>query len=157
VNTVTFQGGKIDLISAGKRSEDYRNRVQNLNWTSLYSEHKIGNYVNYLRDEWRREYDFILIDSRTGVTDIGDVCTVLLPDVLVLMFVTNFQNIEGIRNIMKRAIAARKDLPIDFSKLLGLPLPARIEPSSEYKGWGNGVSDLPRNSTTITESGCQRN
>ena len=136
VNTVTFQGGKIDLISAGKRSEDYRNRVQNLNWTSLYSEHKIGNYVNYLRDEWRREYDFILIDSRTGVTDIGDVCTVLLPDVLVLMFVTNFQNIEGIRNIMKRAIAARKDLPIDFSKLLGLPLPARIEPSSEYKGWG---------------------
>ena len=136
VNTLTFQGGTLDLISAGQRSDDYRSRVQKLDWSSLYSTHKIGNYVNSLRNEWRDKYDFILVDSRTGVTDIGDVCTVLLPDVLVLMFVTNFQNIEGIRNVMKRATAARKDLPIDFSKLLGVPLPARIEPNSEYKGWG---------------------
>ena len=75
--------------------------------------------MNSLRDEWRERYDFILVDSRTGVTDVGDICTVLLPDVLVLMFVTNFQNIEGIRNVMARATAARRDLPINFSKLLG--------------------------------------
>src|SRR5215471_19284981 len=77
----------LDIISAGRKSEDYRSRVQQLNWEDLFRKHRIGNYINALRDEWREAYDFILIDSRTGVTDIGDICTVLLPDVLVLFFV----------------------------------------------------------------------
>jgi len=58
VNRVMFQGGALDLISAGRRSDDYRSRVQNLDWTTLYKDHKVGNYINLLRDEWRAEYDF---------------------------------------------------------------------------------------------------
>src|SRR5690242_15743940 len=30
-----FLGGEIDIISAGRKSEDYRKRVQQLNWNSL--------------------------------------------------------------------------------------------------------------------------
>jgi cellulose biosynthesis protein BcsQ len=121
-----------DVISAGRKSPDYRNRVQQLNWDTLFREHRVGNYINELRDEWRKSYDFVLIDSRTGITDIGDICTVLLPDVLILLFVTNRQNMDGIRSIMERATAARKKLPVDRSKLLGVPIPARDEVYNEY-------------------------
>jgi cellulose biosynthesis protein BcsQ len=122
----------LDIISAGRRSADYRTRVQNLNWDSLFK-HGIGNVVNRLREEWRDAYDFVLIDSRTGITDIGDICTVLLPDAVILMFVTNFQNIEGVRSIMARAREARGRLPVDRSRLLGFPLPARDEIYNEYE------------------------
>jgi cellulose biosynthesis protein BcsQ len=128
-----FFGQSLDILSAGRRSEGYRRRVQQLDWVSLYEEHRIGNFVNQLRNEWRDVYDVVLIDSRTGITDIGDICTVLLPDVVVLLFVTNYQNINGIRDMMARAVRARSKLPIHRSKLLGVPVPARDERDREYQ------------------------
>jgi len=124
---------QLDIISAGRRSADYRSRVQKLDWESMYREHRIGNYVNSLREEWRQAYDFVLIDSRTGFTDIGDICTVLLPDAIVLMFVTSYQNVEGIKAAMSRAVAARKKLPVNRNRLHGIPLPARDEVNTEYE------------------------
>src|SRR5450631_2901130 len=55
-------GKLLDLISAGSRTPDYRKRVQQLDWDTLYKEHKIGNFINELRREWRQEYDFVLVD-----------------------------------------------------------------------------------------------
>lgn len=127
-----FLGKSLDIISAGSRTDDYRKRVQQLDWESLYSEHQVGNYINELRDSWRKNYDFVLVDSRTGVTDIGDICTVLLPDIIVFMFVTNYQSIEGIKSVVKRAETARKRLPVNRNKLLSIPLPARDEVYNEY-------------------------
>lgn len=128
-----FLGHSLDIISAGRRSDDYRRRVQQLDWETLFREHRIGNFVNRLRDEWREAYDVVLVDSRTGITDIGDICTVLLPDVLVMLFVTNHQNIEGIKDVMARAVRARAKLPINRSKLLAVPIPARDERDREYQ------------------------
>lgn len=132
VNPVRFGGSSLDLISAGMSTDDYRKRMQKLDWGRLFDRHNVGNYFERLRDEWRREYDFILIDSRTGITDIGDICTVLLPDALVLMFVSNSQNIDGVFNTMERAHRVRKRLPINRSRLLALPVPARDEIYTEY-------------------------
>ena len=56
----------------------------------------------------------------------------LLPDVLVLMFVANLQNIEGIKDVMTRTVKARSKLPVNRSKLLGVPVPARDERDREY-------------------------
>lgn len=127
-----FFGCSLDIITAGRRTGDYRQRVQQLNWEELFSRHQIGNYISGLRDEWREVYDVVLIDSRTGITDIGDICTVLLPDVLVLMFVANLQNVEGINDAMSRATSARAKLPVNRSKLLGVPVPSRDERDREY-------------------------
>lgn len=128
-----FLNHSLDIISAGRRSEDYRTRVQQLDWGTLYDEHRIGNFIDDLRTEWRQAYDFVLIDSRTGITDIGDICTVLLPDVLVLLFVSNRQNVEGIKAVMQRATAARKKLPVNRNKLIGVPIPGRDEIYNEYE------------------------
>lgn len=131
-------GHSLDIISSGRRTDDYRQRVQHLNWETLFSEHRIGNYINALREEWRLAYDFILIDSRTGITDIGDICTVILPDVLVLLFVTNHQNVDGINGVITRARTARSKLPINRGKLIGVPVPARDErdrESDRFEEW----------------------
>ena len=127
-----FFGRSLDIISAGSRTGDYRRRVQQLNWDELLRAHRIGNYINRLREAWRTSYDVVLIDSRTGITDIGDICTVLLPDVLVLMFTPSLQSVEGIKDAMARAVNARSKLPVNRSKLLGVPLPARDERDREY-------------------------
>ena len=88
--------------------------------------------MDSLRDEWRAEYDFVLVDSRTGITDIGDICTVILPDVLVFLFVTNHQSVVGTKDVMARAVKARSKMPVNRSKLLGVPVPARDERDREY-------------------------
>jgi MinD-like ATPase involved in chromosome partitioning or flagellar assembly len=124
----TFLGKQVDILSAGRRSDDYRQRVQQLDWSTLYGEgHRIGNFIDSLRNEWRKEYDFVLIDSRTGITDIGDICTVLLPDALVCVFVSNQQNIHGIQSVVARARKARNKLPVNRSHLAVVPLPSRDE------------------------------
>jgi len=127
-----FFGKSLDIISAGRKVDNYRKRVQTLDWKELFEQHRIGNYIDSLRDAWRTAYDIVLVDSRTGITDIGDICTVILPDILVLMFVANAQNVEGIRDAIERAIKARAKLPTNRSKLMAVPIPARDERDREY-------------------------
>jgi len=76
----------IDLLTAGKRGDDYFKKVRNFDVESFYSEKQGGNFIESLRDEWKKSYDFVLVDSRTGVTDIGGICTIQLPDILVPLF-----------------------------------------------------------------------
>ena len=132
-NKISFAEGDLDYISSGKKNSaeetlpDYGTRVQHLNWSALFEEHDIGNYWNRVRQEWIEEYDYILVDSRTGYTDVGDICTVLLADVLVLCFVTNYQNVRGIDQALKRARQAREALPVDRSRLIAVPVGMRDE------------------------------
>ncbi|MEP4195691.1 MAG: AAA family ATPase [Aliishimia sp.] len=132
VSTVEFLGTSVDIITAGRRDENYRKRVQSINWGILYEEYDFGAFMEEFREEITDEYDYILIDSRTGITDIGDVCTVLLPDVLVTLFVSNEQNIEGSLQVVERARKARSRLPVDRSNLMVLPLSSRDESDAEY-------------------------
>ncbi|KMW59676.1 putative ATP/GTP-binding protein [Candidatus Rhodobacter oscarellae] len=131
--SVKFRGSELDFISAGQRSREYSTRVQNVDWTAMFEEHDIGNYLENLREEMKLEYDFILIDSRTGITDIGDICTVLMPDYLITLFVSNQQNINGCKEIIRRAREARQNLPVNRSRLMVVPMPCRDESDSEYE------------------------
>jgi cellulose biosynthesis protein BcsQ len=134
----SFGDTSIDIISSGSKTtsigdqKDYRRRVQQLDWNNLFSTYDVGNYFDEIRRQWIENYDYILIDSRTGITDIGDICTVLLADALVLGFVSNFQNVEGVVNIVERARVARDRLPIDRSRLIAVPVPMRDEVYTEY-------------------------
>ena len=123
----------IHLISAGRRDALYGARLQSLQWDRLYDEHDIGGVFENMRDEWKRSYDYILLDSRTGVTDIGDVCTALLPDLLVTVFVANEQNIEGTKLVIDRARTVHGQLPRDRTKLVVVPLLGRDESNTEYE------------------------
>jgi len=130
---IKLSSGSLDLLSAGRADFKYRNKLQHLNWQQLYDEFNIGDVFEEMRSEWKEAYDYILLDSRTGVTDIGDVCTALFPDLLVTVFVANEQNVEGTKLAIERARAVHGQLPRDRTKLLVLPLMGRDESYTEYE------------------------
>jgi MinD-like ATPase involved in chromosome partitioning or flagellar assembly len=134
---------RLSLISAGRADAEYSNRLQGLQWHQLYADHDIGQLFEDIREEWKQAYDFVLLDSRTGVTDIGDVCTALLPDLLVTVFVANEQNLEGTKLIIDRARAVHGRIPRDRNKLIVVPLLGRDESNTEYElsaAWRGRIS-----------------
>ena len=59
-------------------------------------------------------YDYVLIDSRTGITEIGGLCVGPLADRLVVLSSLNDQNIEGTRTFLEVAnIHMRPRSPLD--------------------------------------------
>jgi MinD-like ATPase involved in chromosome partitioning or flagellar assembly len=125
--------GRLSVLSAGQNDEHYSAELQSLNFPELFDKHGLGSYIEALRNEWIAEFDFVLIDSRTGVTDIGGICTVHLADVLVLLFTANDSSSEGALDIFERARKAQQNLPLDRGRLLAVPVPARDESRTEYE------------------------
>jgi phosphatidylserine/phosphatidylglycerophosphate/cardiolipin synthase-like enzyme len=111
----------------------YADRVQQLDWDALYSEHGLGVHIEALRAEWTKEFDFVLVDSRTGLTDFSGLTTAQLPDILAFFFTANVQSLQGCTDIAMRAMEARRRMPIDRPALLPLPIPARFEQREEYE------------------------
>ncbi len=48
-------------------------------------------------------FDYAIVDSRTGFTDVGGVCTRLLPDALVVLFGLGEQGLDGVRKVVEQA------------------------------------------------------
>jgi len=96
----TFESAEeLKIISAGRDDSDYVTRVQETDWAELFRTQDLGNHLETLRNEWKAAFDFILIDSRTGITDIGGVCTIHLPDVLAIWFTTNETSVRGVKHV----------------------------------------------------------
>ncbi|MGB7000508.1 MAG: AAA family ATPase [Halobacteriota archaeon] len=107
--------GEIRLIPAGDvLSADYWRKLAAINWHKLfYEEYSEGiPFFLELKERIRQEFnpDFLLIDSRTGVTEMSGLCTSLLSDKVVFLIVNNRENIEGARQIL-RSIQAVERLP----------------------------------------------
>jgi MinD-like ATPase involved in chromosome partitioning or flagellar assembly len=126
-------GQKIAILHAGREMDDYSQRLRRIDWEVLFERNKFGVYLERLRREWLAEFDFVLIDSRTGITDIGGICTIFLPDVLVVLFTPNEQSLVGVKDVMRRARKAHAELTVDRHKLLTVPISARDETGNEYK------------------------
>ena len=122
---------RLHLISAGSKS-DYVSKLQDLDWDALYRDQDLGQYLETLRDEWMAEYDMVLIDSRTGITDIGAICTAQFPDVLVIVFAANEQGLSGVADVARRAEEARHRLPFERSRLHVVPVLSRFDAREEY-------------------------
>ena len=123
----------VSILSAGQNGEDYTKRVQALDFVQLFGEKDLGSYIEKLRNEWASKFDFVLIDSRTGITDIGGICTIHLPDILVLLFTSNDPSVNGVIEVLKRARSEQSRLPFDRRRLIALPVPARDESRTEYE------------------------
>ena len=96
----------IDLLASGKRlpeSHNYNKVFYELNITEFYSKYEGGYFIESLRNEWKKEYDFVLVDSRTGITDMSGICTVQLPDMLILLFVATKQSFYEVVNVAKKS------------------------------------------------------
>ena len=88
------ENGRLDFIGAGRQGPSYSARVNSFD-SSFYDRLGGWTFFEAVRKQVKNEYDYILIDSRTGVSDTSGICTVQLPDALVVCFTLNGQSIEG--------------------------------------------------------------
>ena len=107
--------GSINLMPAGKiPCTDYWRRLARINWHELFYSDQAEGIPFFLefKERIERDYapDFLLVDSRTGVTEIGGVATSLWPDRLVCLLLNNRENLEGARAVL-RSIQSLKRLP----------------------------------------------
>ncbi|HVI70342.1 MAG TPA: ATP-binding protein, partial [Pyrinomonadaceae bacterium] len=114
----------IDLIPAGRFDSEYAMLVGSFNWVEFYDE--FGWVINAFREVLTSKYKYSLIDSRTGLTDISGICTMLLPEKLVTVFTPNNQSLSGVIDLARVAVDYRRGSD-DLRPLAIFPLPSRID------------------------------
>lgn len=100
-----FDGKSIWVMPAGSNvDQGYSRRLNQIDWQNLYDNRDGFLMFEDLRSQWEAfggsGFDYVLIDSRTGYTDVGGICTRQLPNSVVAMFLPNAQNIRGLANVV---------------------------------------------------------
>lgn len=127
-DAVTNLGGTIDFVPAGQQGPHYAKRVNSFDWAGFYQDRNGGTFMEAVRAKMK-DYEWVLIDSRTGVADTAGICTIQLPDILVVCFTLNYQSIDGSAAVAASARDDRKgreDRPLRI-----LPLPTRLDRGEE--------------------------
>ncbi|MFP3646559.1 hypothetical protein SB822_47395 [Paraburkholderia sp. SIMBA_054] len=126
------RGGRLDFVPAGRQDAGYSLRVNSFNWQHFYSKLGGGIFLEEVKRRLRAEYDYVLIDSRTGVSDTSGVCTVQMPDTLVVCFTLNQQSIYGAAGTATSAVEQRRG-PDNISTLRVMPVPTRVDSSEKER------------------------
>jgi len=114
--------GQIFLLPAGIAPRtDYWQRLSRVSWHDLFycpGAKGIPLFLE-LKERIRDQYspDFLLIDSRTGITEIGGVATTILPEQVVCFVLNNRENLEGAREVLrsiKRTPRLPNQSPVDI-------------------------------------------
>ncbi|MFC7567835.1 KGGVGR-motif variant AAA ATPase [Actinomadura namibiensis] len=141
-------GGTLDFVSAGRQNRDYSSLITSMDWDNFYERLGGGQFFDALRADMRRHYDYVLIDSRTGLSDIADICTVHFPDVLVDCFTLSDQSIDGAAAVAKHIDERYRERGIRV-----LPVPMRIDFGENAKV---EAGCTPGRSSTAFPGACPR-
>jgi tetratricopeptide (TPR) repeat protein len=116
--------GRLFCMRAGSRDANYQTLLARLNWKDFYARGDGFLFVENLKGAIEADYspDYLLVDSRTGLTDISGICTLQLPNLVVLMFSLNEQSIEGIKTIYTSITRNKLNRPIE-TMLIASPVP----------------------------------
>lgn len=122
-----FEGGGIlDFVGAGQQGASYGARVNTFQWGEFYEKLGGGIFLEAMKARLREDYHYILIDSRTGLSDTSGICTVQMPDELVVCFTLNRQSIFGAAAAATSADSQRRRS--DGTQGLRIwPVPMRVE------------------------------
>ena len=93
--------GRLWVMPAGRRDAKYQKALADIDWQRLYGERDGFLLFEDVKAQWEQEIkpDYVLIDSRTGHTDVEGICTRQLADSVVLMFMPNEQNLIGLEGV----------------------------------------------------------
>jgi MinD-like ATPase involved in chromosome partitioning or flagellar assembly len=113
----------IQLIPAGRGpSKEYWSKLSRINWHELfYSKGAKGVQVfldlkNRIADELKP--DFLLVDSRTGITEMGGVATTLLADKVITLVLPSRENLEGARAVLRSLRRSRRESGADDLEII---------------------------------------
>jgi MinD-like ATPase involved in chromosome partitioning or flagellar assembly len=127
-------GGALYLVPSGRRGGPelarYSERIRRFDWDDFYANWDGEAFFDWFRHEAEQLADVVLVDSRTGITELSGVCTFHLPDAVVMFVAPNHQNLEGVR-VMAKSLSAegvvsegRRGRPLSL-----LFVPSRVEHS----------------------------
>jgi len=133
----------LSLLKAGSQRNDvemdesYSAKARRFDWPFFYREY--GSFFALLREHLAERFDVVLIDSRTGLTDIGGICTRVMPEKLVTVFAPNKQNIDGVTHVAETSVKYRMRSR-DPRSLTIFPLASRIDASASKlrRTWWRG-------------------
>ena len=123
------EGGYLDLMPCGRLDAAYQERLYNIKFDKLYEE-GVGeplfrHFKNVISESGL--YDYVFVDSRTGYSDEGSICTRDLADHLVLIMGLNHQNVKGTVSVLKqlksdnwkagRVICVASPVPLYYEEL----------------------------------------
>jgi MinD-like ATPase involved in chromosome partitioning or flagellar assembly len=126
------------LVPAGQvPSSAYWTQLSRINWHELfYSKGSDGVQIFMeLRARLLEELnpDFVLIDSRTGITEMGGVATTLLADKIICLVLPTLENLHGARAVLRSLKRTRRESDgKEFEILIALSrLPETRDPEDE--------------------------
>ncbi len=99
---VAEAGGSLHLVPAGNYvAAGYYKKLSTIRWDKLL---RSGSGLAFCLDlvgriENELEADVLVIDARTGLSEVGGLCTQVLPDTVVLLTSTNKESLEGTKRI----------------------------------------------------------
>ncbi|MFY1574606.1 FxSxx-COOH system tetratricopeptide repeat protein [Verrucosispora sp. WMMD703] len=120
--------GFLDLLPAGRQDPSYTKAVSTFDWQTFFEKLGGNAFLDALAASMRTNYDYVLIDSRTGVSDGAGICTVRLPDAVVTSFTLNEQSIDGAAAVARSIVRQRGDRPVRI-----LPVPMRVDNAEQLK------------------------
>lgn len=120
---------RLQLITAGRFDEQYDARLAAFDWPRLYA--RAPALFRAFSARVASEHSFVFVDSRTGLSDTSGISTMLLPDVLVVVFTPNSQSLTGIEHLVRRAFEYRQQAS-DSRPLRVYPLASRVDNQVEH-------------------------
>lgn len=104
-------GGEIIVMPAGRHDASYSSRLNSIDWRALYDQEDGYLFFEDLKSQWNQFIfpDYVLIDSRTGHSDVEGICTRQLPDAVCLLFFPNDQNLQGLKRVVANVRAQNKE------------------------------------------------
>jgi len=124
------RGGTLDLLPSGRQGASYSARINSFDWEEFYERRGGGVFLEAVKENMRADYDYVLIDSRTGVSDTSGICTVQMPDAVVVCFTLNNQGLKGgaavAHSIYEQRLRKGREVAI-------FPVPMRVEPFEKTK------------------------
>ena len=131
--------GPIQIMRAGMAPHgDYWRQLARINWYEMfYGREPVGApFFLELKERIKKEFapDFLLIDARTGITEMGGIATTLLPDTVVCLALASVEHLEGLRAVMQgiNQTALREESPIKLLTIISR-LPIKNEEDGELE------------------------
>lgn len=126
-------GGPLHLLTPGVRDGDnaiyYAHDVQAFDWAGFYDDFDGAAFFHWLRSGFEASFDVTLIDSRTGITEIGGICTREMADLVVCLCAPNTQNLEGTALLVRSLFDTRLADARGGRRLRAAVVPARYDNS----------------------------
>lgn len=135
-----LKAGRFDEADGNPDAVPYSARVNQFRWDLLYE--RCPWLFRQISETLAERHRYVLVDSRTGLTDISGICTMLLPEKLVVVFTPNRQSLTGVENLVRRATNYRRASD-DLRPLVVYPLPSRLDNGEPERkaAWRMGSKD----------------